>query len=319
MKKSLGWAGVTLGLMVTTAPATAGCGAASCALNTHWAGAEFSEDGVWRADVRFEYIDQNSPRAGRQEISVGDVPRHHDEVRTLNRNTVLALDYGAARWGVSMELPYVTRDHVHVHNHHGAQINEEWEIRDVGDARLMARLATSDADNVLSTSAFLFGTKLPTGKTDRRNDDGDLAERSLQPGSGTTDLLAGYHWGESFFEATRPSRGFAQLTVQAPLNQSDGYRPGNVYGLDLGLSYDVRAKFSPVLQLNTVIKDRDRGGEAETDDSGGSFVWLSPGASFMLTRNANVYGFVQYPLYQRVNGVQLTAEWTFTAGFNQRF
>ena len=36
-----------------------------------------------------------------------------------------------------------------------------------------------------------FGIKLPTGKFDVANDEGEVAERSLQPGSGTTDAILG--------------------------------------------------------------------------------------------------------------------------------
>jgi hypothetical protein len=41
--------------------------------------------------------------------------------------------------------------------------------------------------------------------------------------------------------------------------------------------------------------------------------------SYTLTRSAKLYGFVQLPLYQRVNGIQLTAGWTAAAGASWRF
>jgi hypothetical protein len=33
-----------------------------------------------RADLRFEYIDRDQPRSGTQNVAVGEIPRHHDEV-----------------------------------------------------------------------------------------------------------------------------------------------------------------------------------------------------------------------------------------------
>jgi len=74
-----------------------------------------------------------------------------------------------------------------------------------------------------------------------------------------------------------------------------------------------------MLLLNGQIKDRDRGPEAEPEDSGGSFVWLSPGLSYAATRRARAYGFVQLPIYQRVNGVQLTASWAASFGITTSF
>ena len=58
---------------------------------------------------------------------------------------------------------------------------------------------------------------------------------------------------------------------------------------------------------------------AEPEDSGGKFVYLSPGMSYMLTQRLQAYGFVQLPLYQYVNGVQLTADWAVAAGLSLRF
>jgi hypothetical protein len=85
------------------------------------------------------------------------------------------------------------------------------------------------------------------------------------------------------------------------------------------MAYPLTSAWSGLLQINAQIKDRDRGGEAEPRDSGGSFVWLSPGLNYALTRAAKIYGFVQLPLYQRVNGIQLTAGWTAAAGASWHF
>lgn len=85
------------------------------------------------------------------------------------------------------------------------------------------------------------------------------------------------------------------------------------------MTHRLTSAWSGLWQINAQIKDRDRGGQAEPMDSGGSFVWLSPGLSYALTHAAKVYGFVQLPLYQRVNGVQLTAGWTAAAGASWHF
>ena len=75
---------------------------------------------------------------------------------------------------------------------------------------------------------------------------------------------------------------------------------------------------SALLQLNAHIKGRDRGAEAEPDDSGGRFVSLSPGLGYAVNRHLRIYGFVQMPVYQHVNGVQLTADRSLVAGINYR-
>ena len=71
--------------------------------------------------------------------------------------------------------------------------------------------------------------------------------------------------------------------------------------------------------MNTLWKDRDSGAKAEPEDTGGTFVHLSPGINVALSEKTQLYGFVQVPLYQRVNGVQLTADWSVAAGLSHRF
>jgi len=300
--------------------AHASCGAAFCTLNTHW-----ETQGAWtgsgmRLDLRYEYIDLDQPLAGREKVSAGALPRHHDEVRTLNRNLITTLDYSiSSDWGVTVQAPWVDRRHWHVHNHHGAQLPQSWEFSELGDMRVIARhQLTSDGES-LNTHGVIAGLKLPTGETGVTNAEGDLAERTLQPGSGTTDAIAGMYLNGPINFGTQIATGFLQAHIQYPLNARDDFRPGNQYLLDLGMSYPLSPAWSGLMQLNAQIKDRDRGGEAEPLDSGGSFVWLSPGLSYTLTRAAKIYGFVQLPLYQRANGIQLTAGWTAAAGASWRF
>jgi hypothetical protein len=68
-----------------------------------------------------------------------------------------------------------------------------------------------------------------------------------------------------------------------------------------------------------VAKRRDEGAQAEPDDSGGRFVFLSPGASYKMGESFLLYAYYQVPLYQYVNGVQLTANKAVVVGVSARF
>src|SRR5690242_16547936 len=109
-----------LSSLLTPPEAIASCGSAFCLVNTNW-----GVQGVWnesgvRGDVRFEYIDQDQPRTGTRDLAVGEIPHHHDEVRTVNRNIFTTLDYGFSDdLGVSLVIPWVDRTHDHLHNHQG--------------------------------------------------------------------------------------------------------------------------------------------------------------------------------------------------------
>lgn len=302
--------------------AQASCGSAFCTVNTSW-----DVHGAWlepgaRFDLRYESIRQNQPRSGTHNVGVGEIPRHHDEVLTVNRNLIAAVDYTFnPDWGVNAQLPLVERHHDHIHNHDGAQVPESWDFTRPGDARVLfrRRIATSEdaGAHTLGTTGVNFGVKLPTGQTNVRNDDGELAERTLQPGSGTTDLLAGAYYSKEL--ADRNFSYFAQTLAQLPLNRRDEYRPGNRLTLDVGVRYGVGERLGLLLQANALYKARDQGAEAEPEDTGGKFLFLSPGVSYAFTPKLQAYGFLQLPLYQNVNGVQLVARYSVAMGIGTRF
>jgi len=311
-----------LGALLAPFAASASCGSAFCTVNTSWdAHGAWLEPGA-RLDLRFESINQDQPRAGTRDIAVGEIRRHHDEVKTENRNLIATYDYTFNQdWGVSAVLPLVNRDHQHIHNHGGGKIPEEWNFSGLGDARLLVRrrLASfEDAErHTIGTAGLSFGLKLPTGQTNQRSSAGVEAERTLQPGSGTTDLLLGAYYSKDLPDLDWS--WFVQALGQLPMNEYNDYRPGHRVGLDAGVRYAMGDRVGLLLQANYLFKARDQGLEAEPDDTGGKFLFLSPGLSYAFSRSAQVYGFLQLPIHQDVNGVQLVAKYAFAAGLNVRF
>jgi hypothetical protein len=299
----------------------ASCGSAFCMINTNW-----SVQGVWiepgpRVDFRFEYIDQDQPMAGSRRVGVGEIPRDHDEVKTINRNFFATIDYGfTPEWGVSVVIPYVDRFHEHFHNGEDERELEQWDFRDLGDVRVQARWQTAIVSSDPMRAAFAgltAGLKLPTGKRDVANGDGEVAERTLQPGSGTTDVLLGAYYRQALPFAG--SSWFVQAGAQLPLNTRDEFKPGHQFGIDTGYRYDQTDRLAWMLQINYRYKARDKGAQADPEDSGGWAITASPGVSYAVTPGVQVYAFVQLPIYQYVNGVQLTADWSVAAGISAQF
>ena len=74
-----------------------------------------------------------------------------------------------------------------------------------------------------------------------------------------------------------------------------------------------------MLQLNMQHKARDSGANAEPADSGSRTLSISPGLSVRLTQSTQLYGFVQKPIVQYLNGAQLTPDWSAALGINTVF
>jgi hypothetical protein len=302
-------------------PASASCGAAFCMVNTNWNLQGMAAEPGWRLDLRYEFINQDQPMAGDSKIGVGQIRHHHDEVKTINRNYVGTLDYTFNdRWGVAVTAPVLDRFHTHIHNHAGGQLSEQWDFTRVGDVRVLGRYQLRSENTEAARLSFYglnFGVKLPTGTRTVSNGDGDRAERSLQPGTGTTDLLIGGNYSQVLPQAD--SSWFIQGLLQQPLNTSDNYRPGRRFTLDAGYRYEATSRVGLMLQVNGLHRQRDSGSQGEPADSGGYAVYLSPGASYAVTKGLQVYGFIQLPVYQYVSGVQLTADWSAVIGISTRF
>lgn len=308
--------GLALGICagLANSPAHASCGSAFCSINTAWDVQGVAAQPGTSLDLRYEFIKQDQLRAGSGKTSVD--AGEATEIRSINRNLVASLDYATASgWGVTASLPLVARSHDHVIN--DTQEAEAWNFTELGDMRVVGHYRFPVAAFQASSYGIDFGAKLPTGRTDIANADNSVAERALQPGSGSTDLIVGGFYRRTLADSA--SGWFAQGTWQHAVATYDGFEPGDQVALNTGMHHAISSALSVMLQLNMVHKEHDAGANAEPELSGGSVVSLSPGVSYAVTPNSRLYGFVQKPVYQYVRGTQLTADWTAVVGLNHIF
>ncbi len=302
-------------------PALASCGSAFCSLMTD----DFAQ-GVgtshlgWSSDLRLEAVTQTRLRRGTSTIDASQVTGEEAvERHTKNLNLLASLSYAVdADWSVSVRVPVVRRDHLHdlIDEETGAPgPSEQWRFTQLGDVQVQARRQFALAGD--STALALFGgLKLPTGAIDVSNGDGARAERALQPGTGTTDLLLGGAWRH----AVGTDNAFiGQLSLSQALNAKEGFKPGRRVEFSVGWSHAYSPTLGTVLQLNARQRGRDSGAQAEPDHSGSTTVDLSPGVTFGLGHASTLYAYLQLPLYQKVNGTQLVPRSALALGWTSAF
>ena len=307
-------AGLACAASLCATAAQAHCGSAFCLVNTSW-----DVQGLWvdpgsRVDLRYEFIDQDSMKHGSGGGEEEAEEHPHEPLRTLNRVTSVSLDHSFSReFGVSVIVPWVARihdeatlgEHPHVHT---------TAFSKLGDVRVLGRWQFAHDDT--TSWGLRLGAKFATGDIDVPGPHGGEFDRNLQPGTGTTDANVGVYGNGKFGDQTG---WFAQATAQSALGQHDGYAPGNKLQLDAGVSHTLGTRVLGLLQLNLNRSGRDRGSEAAPDDTGARSVSLSPGVNIVLSPAANLYVFVEKPLWRHVNGEQLVADWAGALGFNWAF
>jgi catechol 2,3-dioxygenase-like lactoylglutathione lyase family enzyme len=71
--------------------------------------------------------------------------------------------------------------------------------------------------------------------------------------------------------------------------------------------------------LEAVAGRRPRARVAMVENSGATLVYLSAGATWNISRRFSAYAFMQAPVYQRVNGLQLEATQLASIGLHYHF
>ena len=307
----------TILTLAGAAPALA-CSECGCSLSSDWAALGFAMTPGFESGLRFEYYEQTDLRTGtgRGDRAALSLP-NDDEIqqRTLNRNTWLDLNYVmSSSWALSVSVPCHDRFHTTIAE--GDTDISTAHACGLGDVRLLGRYQRSGATH---SFGLQFGFKLPTGRFDQNFAEGPqagaLLDRGLQLGSGTTDLLAGVSW---FVRPTTSLGFFAQAQFDQPLAAREGFLPSTSLTLSGGVRWLNASRLTPQLQLNVKSEGREHGAAADTANSGGTLVYLSPGVTAEPAANASAFVFVQLPVYQRVNGLQLEPRWILSAGLRWR-
>ena len=313
-------AAMTAATLATLSPAALACSACGCTLNADWATQGLTSRTGLTADLRYDFFNQDDLRSGTGRVDRAALALPNDQEiqqHTVNRIATLTLDYGiTADWGVTLTTPWISRSHTTIAE--GDTEISSSRSNSLGDVRILARwTGLSQARDW----GLQLGLKLPTGDShgidfDAGPQQGEMLDRGLQPGTGSTDLLVGAFKFGAISEATD---WFGQALLQIPIAADRAFRPGIGANLTAGVRYRGFASVVPQLQFNSRIEGREKGSEADVPNSGATLVYFSPGATFNTSATTSVYLFGQVPVYQRVTGYQLEPKWSVSAGAHAAF
>ncbi|HTK82702.1 MAG TPA: transporter [Bacteroidota bacterium] len=291
----------------------ASCGASTCPLNNYHA----FRAGFLTLSLSHEYINQNRLYYGSSLSSVGAIPEDHDEIQTINDRTEFNADYGVSdRFAFGFTLPYIHREHTHLSHEETPAVPESWNFSGLGDIVLKSQFVLLMPDQEFEPYLGVsVGLKLPTGATGSKNNDGEEAEVTIQPGTGSTDVIFSLNYRQTLASVPTFNNQYSALPLiiglgyQASGTGKDDYRFGNTLHVHVGTSYELFSAVSLLFQVNGRFQEfADVGMTDEPrDNTGGSWIYASPGLSLQLGDDIAAHGYVQLPMYQDVHGLQQTS------------
>ncbi len=321
---------IIAGTGLVNAGQASACAACGCTLSTNWQTQGINTTPGFSFDLAYSYLNQNQQRYGTGSASaaqIGSLLAAGQEIESFTRTQTItaSLNYTGDVWGISVHVPYLDR----THGTYGSTVplgSTYLSSSDssIGDIRVVGRYTGFSADR---TSGLIVGAKLPTGSTNTTFNDGSAVDPSLQIGTGSTDLILGGYTSGTFSKYGWFVQGTVQHAVATKSFGGLDYHPGDTYSLNTGIHQaKFGAKFTPMLQLNLVHRRPDTGAAATPPDAltggaatGGTLAYLAPGATLRIGGGTSLYGFVQLPVYQDVNSLQLVPRYTLTLGVRQSF
>jgi hypothetical protein len=306
----------------------ASCGSANCFLVT---GTQegIASPGQIIFDLSYRWIPMDQVQRGSDSSDIAEVPRidfangvivpgGHTEIRTNNQLMQLDISYGlSSAAALTLTVPFMN-DRVHEHAHEDGEITRQDGASGFGDIRLIGKIAPWVTTRHLAVLGV--GVKLPTGEYKLLDHEGEINEPTIQPGSGSWDPLFSVHY--SYQITPHQWDAFLGGSYQLATENPKDYRFGNTFILNGGTSASLTVHEKTAtgsLQLNLRHAPRDEFHGEEVPSTGGTSVYLTPGLRLSSSSNTSFYTHVQWPIYQRVNEVNLVPRYGLIFGVSHAF
>ncbi len=241
-----------------------------------------------------------------------------DDTRSrLTRSFLMEVNYGIhERFAFTMVLPFVRQERsIREYNN---QIGFT-RAQGLGDMVFLLKYRILNPQHNPNSEWLVgAGPKIPTGRTDFKNNQGLTMVADMQPGSGSID---GMFW--SFYQKSnfliKPMSLLGILTYRASgknhnYNQTQVYQFGNEFQANLGVNYNLFAHWP----MDVFVFGRYRSQTVDLVDgntfpgSGGKWVYAIPGLSVHFNPDLSLRAWADFPLYRSLNGSQLTTSYKYS-------
>jgi hypothetical protein len=206
---------------------------------------------------------------------------------------------------------------------HSEQLNEAGEmvtgnVFGLADISILLRYKAlvdhgMETTSIISLSA---GLKLPTGKTNGKDTEGNLLDAHVQLGTGSTDLLVGL----SGFLAFQRIALIGDLLGSINTQGANGHEFGNILNYDASIRYRLYPSDFDETQLFATfglygeLRGRELQDGVPIASSGGNVLFLSPGLQLFPIHSITIEASYHIPVIHALNGTQLGEDYRLMAG-----
>ena len=174
--------------------------------------------------------------------------------------------------------------------------------RGIGDAEVSGLFGLAHTNGVHPTVfGLVLGVVAPTGSNEATNDLGERFDAHVQPGAGAWSGTGGLN------VAVAIAGGVVDGSVLGRVNgtNSHDYHYGNVLLYNAGYSSPARRGLRLLAQINGRSAQQDQLEDGTIGEhTGGTVVYLSPGARWQTGLGLDIEGIVQIPVIENLFGVQ---------------
>jgi hypothetical protein len=199
----------------------------------------------------------------------------------------------------------------------------------LSDITLLGRFQIVRKHALTSTfiTAVQAGIRIPTGRTDAKNDEGEILDAHIQPGTGAFNYLFGFSTSYAFKRLGAAANGLFSLATEGEVGP-DRYEFGNSLNYDAAVRYRLNSEplfgfnFFAALGLAGEYRQQELLNGVAVEGTGGNTLYLTPGLQIFYRAVVFEFSFWR-AIHHDLKGEQLGETFKTFAGltflFNENF
>jgi hypothetical protein len=240
-------------------------------------------------------------------------------------STSIGFGYGVTNdFTVGVRLPFVERAGLRAVDSNSGNVEQLGSSKGLGDMTVLGKYRAINSVRYAYQAALLFGVKVRTGETGKRDQTGALFTTEHQPGSGSWDVLLGAAASKAIGRASID----ASVLYAVAGNGAQDTRLGDRLHYNLAVSYRAgwpeetrtgNTALDLIVELNGEWQGRQKTAGVTEEFSGGTLVYFSPGIRLSAGGNWAVNLSVGVPALQKLRASHADTDYRILSGFSMNF